>query len=290
MGKADFHTHTFHSDGLLSPNALFIKVKSYGITTIAITDHDSIEHIPKEMELAKQYDLHFIPGCEVSAYQGGKDYHIVALNFVVDNPSFVEYFQNYNSERLKRAEIIVRKFNNLGIEITLEDILREANNAPIVRPHIARAVAKKGYAKDSREVFSKYLYDNGPAYQPKINFSVKQAIELIHRAGGVAILAHPANFYTIEELQRCVKDGIDGIEVYHPLHSSDLSKFYLDFAKKNNLLISGGSDFHNPETDEKNLGRYSVTETEVELILEKAKKNRSKPIFKHIWSKLFSFL
>lgn len=289
MGKADFHTHTFHSDGLLSPNALFIKVKSFGISTIAITDHDSIEHIPKEMELAKQYNLQFIPGCEVSAYQGGKDYHIVALNFVVDDPFFMEYFQNYNTERLKRAEIIIRKFNNLGINITLEDVLKEANNAPIVRPHIARVIAKKGYAKNVREVFSRFLYDNGPAYQPKITFPVRKAVELIQSAGGVAILAHPANFFTNQELERCVKDGIDGIEVYHPLHSGEQSKFYLEFAKKNNLLVSGGSDFHNPETDEKNLGRYSVTDLETELILQKSKKNRSKPLFKHIWSKLFSF-
>ncbi len=290
MGKADFHTHTFHSDGLLSPNALFIKVKSFGITTISITDHDSIEHIPKEIELAKQYSLQFIPGCEVSAFQGGKDYHIIALNFVVDDSGFVEYFRNYNNERLKRAEIMIRKFNNLGISITLEEIMKEANTAPIVRPHIARVVAKKGYAKDAKEVFSKYLYDNGPAYQPKITFPVKKAVELIHSAGGVAILAHPANFYTTQELLSCVADGIDGIEVYHPLHSSEQSKFFLEFAKKNKLLVSGGSDFHNPETDERNLGRYAVTDFETELIVEKSKKNRSKPIFKQIWSKLFSFL
>lgn len=289
MAKADFHTHTFHSDGLLSPNALFIKAKSFGITTISITDHDSIEHIPREIELAFQNQIAFIPGCEVSAYQSGKDYHIIALNFVVDDPAFAEYFQNYNIERFKRAEIIVRKFNNLGVLITIEDVLKEANNAPIVRPHIARAVAKKGYTRDSREVFSKFLYDNGPAYQPKIVIPVKNVVELIHKAGGVAILAHPANFYTVNELEKCVKDGIDGIEVYHPLHSGELSKFYLEFAQKYNLLISGGSDFHNPETDEKNLGRYSITEREVELILEKSKKNRSKPIFKQIWSKLFSF-
>lgn len=290
MGKVDFHTHTFHSDGLLSPNALFIKATSCGITTISITDHDSIEHIPKEIELSKQYDLRFVPGCEVSAYQGGKDYHIIALNFVIDDSIFLDYFRNYNIERLKRAEIIIRKFNILGIKITLEDILEEAKNAPIVRPHIARVVAKKGYAKDSREVFSKFLYDNGPAYQPKITFPVKKAVELIHSAGGVAILAHPANFYSINELEMCIKDGIDGIEVYHPLHGIEQTKFYLDFAKKNNLLVSGGSDFHNPETDEKNLGRYSVTDLESELIIEKSVKNRSKPIFKHIWSKLFSFL
>ncbi len=289
MGKADFHTHTYHSDGLLSPNELFIKVKSYGINTISITDHDTIEHIPNEIELAKKHDLEFIPGCEVSAYQSGKDYHIVALNFEFDDQNLLEYFQNYHQERLKRAEIIVRKFNNLGIDINIQDILEESKNAPIVRPHIARAIVNKGYARDTREVFSKFLYDNGPAYQPKINFPVKEAVELIHRAGGVAILAHPANFYTIQELEKCIQQGIDGIEIYHPLHSSDLSKFYLELANKHNLLISGGSDFHNPETDEKNLGRYSISDKEVEMILERSKKVRLKPIFKQIWSKLFGF-
>ena len=289
MGKADFHTHTFHSDGLLSPNSLFIKAKSYGINIISITDHDNIEHIPEEISLAEQHNVQFIPGCEVSAYQSGKDYHIIALNFELDNKNFKEYFENYNKERLKRAEIIVRKFNKLGFDLKLEDILLESKNAPIVRPHIARAFVKKGYAKDTKEVFSKFLYDNGPAYQPKIVFPVKDAVELIHRAGGVAILAHPANFYTIEELEKCVKQGIDGIEVYHPLHNSEHTRFYIQFALNHNLLVSGGSDFHNPETDEKNLGKYSITEREVEAILEHSKKIRSKPIFKQIWSKLFSF-
>lgn len=289
MGRADFHTHTFHSDGLLSPNALFLKLKNYGITTVAITDHDSIEHIPKHIELAQKHNLDFYPGCEVSAYQGGKDYHIIAINFDYENEILKNYFENYHNERLKRAEIIVRKFNNLGIKITIEDILKESGNAPIVRPHIARAVVRKGFAKDTKEVFTKYLYDNGPAYQPKILYPVKKAVDLIHSAGGVAILAHPANLYNMYELERCVKEGIDGIEVYHPLHSMELTKFYKDFAQKHNLLISGGSDFHNPETDEKNLGTYSISLIEVEKIIEKSNKIRSKPIFKHIWSKFFSF-
>lgn len=289
MGKADLHTHTFHSDGLLSPNALFILFKYRGIDVISITDHDTIEHIPTELELAQKHNLQFIPGCEVSAYQSGKDYHIIALNFEINDQNLLEYFQNYNIERMKRAEIIVRKFNNLGIDIKIDDILKESKNAPIVRPHIARALVKKGYANDIREVFSKFLYDNGPAYQPKINFPVKEAVDLIHKSGGVAILAHPANFYTVQELEKCVQQGIDGIEVYHPLHSSELTKYYLEFALKYNLLISGGSDFHNPEIDEKNIGRYSVTEREVDIILDRSKKIRSKPIFKQIWSKLFSF-
>lgn len=284
--KVDLHTHTVHSDGLYSPNILFRKAKSKGIKCISITDHDTISNIPVEAELARENGLEFIYGCEVSAFQGGKDYHIIALNFDLDKVAFREHFDNYVVERLQRAEIISKKFAKLGIKITMQDILDQALNAPIGRPHIARAVVKRGYAKDPREVFVKYLYDHGPAYQAKSNLSVKKVIDLIHSAGGVAILAHPATFFTAEELESVVKDGIDGIEVNHPLHNLEFRKFYSDFAKKNNLLTSGGSDFHGSNDDENNLGKSYVTEKELEKILEKSAKNRTKPIFKHIFSKL----
>ncbi|OGU57256.1 MAG: hypothetical protein A2X64_10885 [Ignavibacteria bacterium GWF2_33_9] len=287
MGKADLHNHTFHSDGLFSPNALMIKAKKKGIEHIAITDHDTISNIPQEAELAKGFGLDFIYGCEVSAFQGGKDYHIVALDFQLDTPKFVEHFDNYFTERMQRAETMVKKFSSLGINISIESIIEQAGNAPIGRPHVARAVVKAGYAKDSREVFHKFLYDHGPAYQPKSNLSVKKVIELIHSAGGVAILAHPANFFNMDEIHRVVKDGIDGIEVNHPLHNQDLRQFYGDFAQKNNLLISGGSDFHGSNDDENNIGTSFVTEKEVAKIREASKKIRSKPIFKHLFMKLF---
>lgn len=287
MSKADLHTHTHHSDGLYSPNILLRKAKGRGIEHIAITDHDTISNIPEEAELAKELGLDFIFGCEVSAFQGGKDYHIIALNFELDNSQFNKHFENYLVEREQRAEIIVKKFAALGITITIQDIFDEAGNAPIARPHIARAVVKKGYAKDVRDVFARFLYDNGPAYHAKSNLKVEKVIDMIHHAGGVAILAHPANFFTFEELSRVVKDGIDGIEIHHPLHNQDLKRFYSDFAKKNNLLISGGSDFHGSNDDENNLGSSYVTDKELDLILEASKQIRTKPIFKHFLSKLF---
>lgn len=290
MGSADFHTHTFHSDGILSPNALFIKAKEHNISLISITDHDTIEHIPREIEIAKSQDIDFICGCEVSAYQGGKDYHIIALNFDYESQKFKQHFVNYAKERIRRAEVIAKNFATLGINITMEDILNEANNAPIARPHIARAVVKAGYAKNVREVFSKYLHDRGAANEPKIDLSVKFVIDLIHDANGVAILAHPSNFFTIDELEKVVKDGIDGIEVFHPLHSSDLTIFYKDFARAHSLLVSGGSDFHNPETDEKNFGTYSIDLETAEKIIEYSKTPRKTSLIKQIFPKLFSLL
>jgi predicted metal-dependent phosphoesterase TrpH len=290
MGRADFHTHTFHSDGILSPNALFIKAKERGISFISITDHDTIEHIPREIEIAKSQSIDFVWGCEVSAYQEGKDYHIVALNFDYESQKFKHHFENYAKERLRRAEVIANNFTALGIKITMEDILKEANNAPIARPHIARAVVKAGYAKNIREVFTKYLNDRGSANEPKINLSVKFVVDLIHAANGVAILAHPSNFFTIDELENVVKDGIDGIEVFHPLHSSDMTRYYQDFARAHNLLVSGGSDFHNPDTDEKNFGKYSIDLETAEKIIEYSKTPRKTSFFKQIFPKLFSFL
>ncbi len=289
MGKADLHTHTSFSDGMCSPDILFRKAKSRGITHIAITDHDTIHNISEEMELARQHNLEFITGCEVSAFQNGKDYHILALNFVSDNKNFIEHFENYEIERQRRAEIISKKFEKLGIKISMENILEQSGKSPIGRPHIARAVVKAGYAQDPKEVFSKYLYDNGPAYEAKSNLSVKKVVDLIHSAGGVAVLAHPAYFFSIDELEKVVADEIDGIEVNHPLHNDEMRKFYINFATNYNLLITGGSDFHGINDDEKNLGQSFIPSSYLEQIFDKTKKIRSRPIFKHIWSKLFSF-
>lgn len=290
MGKADLHTHTVYSDGLHTPDIVMRKAKAKGISLISITDHDSISHISEERELAKKLGLEFIPGCEVSAFQNGKNYHILALNFDPDVKSFIEHFEEYEIERTKRAEIIAQKFTKLGMKISIDEIIEQSGNSPIGRPHIARAIVKAGYAQDQREVFAKYLYDNGPAYQAKSNLSVKKVVNLIHQAGGVAILAHPAYFFTIDELEKVVIDGIDGIEINHPLHNEEMKKFYINFAKSNNLLISGGSDFHGFNDDEKNLGQSFIPSSYVEQIIEKTKKIRSKPIFKHVWSKLFSLL
>jgi hypothetical protein len=290
MGKADLHTHTVFSDGLFAPEIVMRKAKSKGISVISITDHDTISHIAEEKEIANQLGLEFIPGCEVSAYQNGKNYHILALNFDPDVKSFIEHFEEYEIERAKRAEIIAAKFTKLGMKISIDEIIEQSGNSPIGRPHIARAIVKAGYAQDQREVFSKYLYDNGPAYQAKSNLSVQKVVNLIHQAGGVAILAHPAYFFSIDELEKVVSEGIDGIEVNHPLHNDEMKKFYINFATSNKLLLSGGSDFHGFNDDEKNLGQSFIPSSYAEKIIDATKKIRSKPIFKHVWSKLFCFL
>ena len=160
MGKADLHTHTVYSDGLYTPDIVMRKAKAKGISLISITDHDSISHISEERELAKKLGLEFIPGCEVSAFQNGKNYHILALNFDPDVKSFIEHFEEYEIERTKRAEIIAQKFTKLGMKISIDEIIEQSGNSPIGRPHIARAIVKAGYAQDQREVFAKYLYDN----------------------------------------------------------------------------------------------------------------------------------
>ncbi|MBP7214842.1 MAG: PHP domain-containing protein [Candidatus Kapabacteria bacterium] len=290
MSKANLHTHTLFSDGLLSAEELYKLAKADGIDILSITDHDTIEHIPEEIELAKNEGVDFLIGCEVSAYQNRKDYHILAYNFDSGDENLIKYFEKYKIARLKRAEGITHRFNALKMGLKIDDILKESKNAPIARTHIARAVVNAGLAKDTREVFSKYLYDNGPAYIPKPYTSCKEIIDLIHHSGGVAVLAHPSNFYSIKELENLKKDGIDGIEVIHPLHSIQLQKFFRNFARKYNLIETGGSDFHGSEYDFVNFSSYYTDENTVEKIIEKSKIIRSKSIFKHIWPKLFSFL
>ena len=289
MQKANLHTHTYYSDGLSSPQELFTLANAKDVKIISITDHDTVEHIPEEIELANEMDIEFLIGCEVSAYQNRKDYHILAYNFDPTDSELIEYFEKYKVLRLRRAEGIAHRFNTLKINLKIDDILKESKNAPIARTHIARAIVNAGLAKNTREVFSKYLYDNGPAYIAKPNTSCKEIIDLIHHSGGVAVLAHPANFYSIKELENLKRDGIDGIEVTHPLHSTQLQTFFTNFAKKYNLIKTGGSDYHGNEYELENFSNFTTDDTTLQKIIEKTKEIRSKSIFKHIWPKLFSF-
>ena len=289
MQKANLHTHTYFSDGLSSPQDLFSLANAKDVKIISITDHDTIEHIPEEIEFAKEQGIEFMVGCEVSAYQNRKDYHILAYNFDYSDSELIEYFEKYKILRLRRAEGIAHRFNALKINLKIDDILKESNNAPIARTHIARAIVNAGLAKDTREVFSKYLYDNGPAYIAKPNTSCKDIIELIHHSGGIAVLAHPSNFYSIKELENIKRDGIDGIEVVHPLHSPQLQTFFRNFAKKYNLIETGGSDYHGNNYEIDNFSVFVTDESILEKIIERTKTIRSKLIFKHIGPKFFSF-
>lgn len=264
--KADLHTHTNFSDGVHTPEELIRKVKYAGINCLSITDHDNVDAIEEAIEIGKKYNVSIIPGCEISSEHNGKETHILAYFLDYKNDELLNYLHNFRKERMKRAEKIVQRLNQLKIPIKLSEVLKYVKgNASIGRPHIAIALVEGRYIDNYYEVFNNYLGDDKPAYVKKPNISSKEAIQLINRCGGLSFIAHPGkNLRDSNTLFELIEHGVDGIEVIHPSHSEYDVEYFRDIASQYFLLESGGSDFHGGKINDSSiLGKYFVNENKI---------------------------
>lgn len=272
--KADLHMHTSYSDGVLSPSELVTKCHSRNLSVISITDHDSVEAFPEACEQASAFNMEVIPGVELSATTSEREYHILGYFIDCKNQRLLDYLTFFRLERLRRAERIVEKLNNLNIPLKFDAVLEKAKQGAIGRPHIAMALVDEGFISSYQEAFEKYIGNSCPAYEKKFVMSPEQTIQLIASAGGISVLAHPGRSTNSEMLQSIISAGIDGIEVIHPSHPQELTKNYQDIASQYFLISSGGSDYHGGKrNDDMSLGRFCI-----ELTLVDAMKKR---LFSH---------
>jgi len=265
--KADLHTHTICSDGALSPYELVKKAKAGGLSAISITDHDSVAAIPDALEFGKEFGVEIISGVELSATFEDKEVHI--LGYFVDYKSqrLLDYLTFFRHERIKRAERIVAKLNNLQVPLRIESVMEHAGTGSVGRPHIAAALVDEGITKSYQESFDRYIGNGGPAYERKFQFSPAEAVQLVASSGGLSFLAHPGRYTTDGMLQHLIKAGIDGIEVIHPSHTQEHMLHYRGVVSEYYLLESGGSDFHGgKKNDEAVFGNYFVDGNKVDAM------------------------
>ncbi len=263
---ADLHTHTTFSDGGNSPCALVRLAKSKGISALGITDHDSVNGINQAIECGKEYGIDIIPGVELSTDVNDKEIHLLGYFIDHEDKDLQSYLQFFREERAFRAKRIVKKLNDMNVEIEFEEILQEARNSAIGRPHIANVLISKGVVDSYQAAFQKYLGDYAPAFERKIHVSLQSAIKLINDAKGLAFLAHPGKMPE-DLLQTVLASKIDGIEVVHPSHNDSRTKFYRGIVNQYCLLASGGSDFHGGiKNDEDNFGKYVISFDSVQEI------------------------
>ncbi len=271
--KVDLHIHTNHSDGYYSPIEIIQKVKEAGIDIISITDHDNLSAIYEASSFGKELGIEVIPGLELSSDIGDREVHILGYFIDPDNRELERYLKFFREERLKRALRIVNKLKALGFSISIEDVLEQAKNSAIGRPHIAQAMLEKGLVTNYYEAFNKYIGNNGPAFEKKVHISPQSVVKIISDAGGLSFIAHPGNMpeTLIKEL---IEEGIDGIEVIHPSHNSFLAHFYKGIVNEYFLLECGGSDFHGGKReDEENLGKYFTSISVIEAMRKRLIKN-----------------
>ena len=244
--KFDLHLHTTASDGEYSPAELVRKAAACGLKVIAITDHDTLDGVDEAQRAGEALGVRVIAGVELSTKFEGKTVDI--LGYDLKRPEELRrYLADMRRARENRAQVILDKFNAIGMPLTMEDVLEFSGGGVIARPHIAKAVVKKGYVADYQTVFDEYLADGKPCAIDKTALSPEEAIRLIHEAGGKAVLAHPAYLEDEALIERLLRFPFDGIEVWHRNHTPEDAARFRRLAERHGLMMTGGSDFHNDE-------------------------------------------
>ncbi|MFP4015521.1 MAG: PHP domain-containing protein [Halanaerobiales bacterium] len=247
---ADLHFHSIYSDGNNTPAELIEMAISKGIDTVALSDHDTVEGVAEMIEIGNEKGVEVIPAIEFSTYQGEVEMHILGYYIDYRSKTFLSKIHSLFRERIARSRKMVKKLNDIGININYQDVVKTAGDKYVGRPHIARAMISAGYINNIEEAFTEdYIGNRGKAYVSKDNLSPLEAIELIHKAGGIAVLAHP---YLINDgapfdkngIINLANQGLEGIEVFHSKQSQEISEYYLKIARELDLLVTGGSDFH----------------------------------------------
>lgn len=253
----DLHTHSTASDGARAPAEVVRAAKEAGLSAIALTDHDTLAGLSEAHEEGARVGVRVVRGIELSAVEGQHETHILGLH-LSDVAEMEHRLVDLRQMRMRRAERIVERLNAMGIPMRLEAVLKEADGGAVGRPHVARAMIAGGWALDLREAFEKYLGNGRSAFVAKEKLLMRDAIELIHRARGIAILAHPAQTGTRERVATLVSEGLDGVEVLHPSHSNEDSQRLDALVTEFKLVRSGGSDWHGALDGARTLGMMRV--------------------------------
>jgi hypothetical protein len=244
MKFADLHLHTSFSDGTFSPEELAGHGQRLGFAAMALTDHDSVEGCARMAAACGAAGIEFITGAELTAEHDDTEVHLLGYFLDTQNKRFLAEIAKFQAVRQNRIREMVARINELNIPLEAESVFALANCKSPGRPHVARAMVEAGFCKTADEAFARFLKKNRPAWVPKAKMSALEGVELIHQAGGLAVMAHPGLNRTDEIIPALVNAGLDGIECFHTKHSTAMSERYLEMADKFHLLVTGGSDCH----------------------------------------------
>ncbi|OGR82121.1 MAG: hypothetical protein A2901_07660 [Elusimicrobia bacterium RIFCSPLOWO2_01_FULL_54_10] len=269
--RVDLHSHTTYSDGTLEPEELVSTAHKLGITHLAVTDHDSTGSLDAARAKAKELGMTLIPGIEINTREMAA-VHILGYYIDDSDASFQKILDHHRRLRTQRAAMILEKLAKMGIKISLSDFDHREGAAAIGRPHIADKLREKGIVFSRQEAFDKFLARGKPGYVFYEGPSPKDAIEAILSCKGVPVVAHPGFSVSGQAILDLAKLGLQGIETFYPSHNPDQVRNFMDIAKKNDLLATGGSDYHGPGSGHERLGEMDVPEKIVEELLARKQK------------------
>ena len=243
----DLHLHTTASDGRCSPQELVDRAAAAGVTTIGVTDHDTTAAIDETGAAARARGIEVIAGIEITAMDAGRDVHVLGYFIDPGDIHLSTFLAGQRTRRITRVNAIGDCLARLGMPIDIVPLVaraKEQSGYSIGRPQIARAMIAAGYVADTREAFDRWLATGRPAFVPRTGPPTREVIEIIHAAGGVASLAHPGQTGVDARIAAYAESGLDALEVFHPDHDKASTDKYRGVARRLNLLVTGGSDFH----------------------------------------------
>ncbi len=247
MDTIDLHTHSTFSDGTFTPSQLVKYAEEKGLKAFALTDHDTTEGIKEAKSIETNVEV--ISGVEISTRYDKKEIHIVGLYVNENDADLNKQLKYYREKRVTRNFEILEKLNSLGVDITIDDVKESCTGDVISRAHIAKALVSKGFVGSYTEAFDRYLGDNKCAYVPRETLNYEESMELITKAGGVPVLAHPLLYKmsdtNLENMMvKLRQKGLKAVEVYYSTHSNSDTQHVMAMANRVGLIYSGGSDFH----------------------------------------------
>ena len=245
----DLHLHTTASDGRLTPGELVDLAAASGLRVMAVTDHDTTAAVADVQACARGKGLEAVAGIEITAVLAGRDIHMLAYFVDIADAPFQRFLTSQRAVRVARLEAIGARLAELGVPVRLEAALalaRLQSSVSVGRPQVARALVAAGHVKDMREAFDRWLGNGRPGFVPRAGHPPVEIIPIVHAAGGIISIAHPGRTQIDDELATLRDAGLDAIEVYHSDHDEATTARYAALATELGLLVTGGSDFHDP--------------------------------------------
>ena len=281
MKFADLHLHTHFSDGTFSPEELAGHGQRLGFAAMALTDHDSVEGCARMADACGAAGIELITGTELTAEHSDIELHLLGYFVDTQNEKLLADLARFQTVRQDRIREMAARLKGLNVPLEAETVFALANCKSPGRPHVARALVKAGLCKSLDEAFERYLKKNRPAWVPKAKMSALEGIELIHQAGGLAVMAHPGLNRTDDVILALVEAGLDGIECFHTKHSTAMSGRYLELAGKFHLLVTGGSDCHGFSKGKPLIGTVRLPYEHVEKLKQAAAARHSSLVTGH---------
>jgi len=277
--RVDLHIHSKYSDGILSMKDITNALCLNGVRIFSLTDHDTIDGIEEAIFEAKKHSLEFIPGIEISTEFENREVHILGYYIDHKNADFINHLKKFKENRYNRANRIIEKLEREGLVFKDINLEKEVNHGVLGRPHIADILIEEGYVKTRREAFVKYLSKGTIGYIPRKKVTVAQAVSIIKKAQGIPVLAHPGLSFLNTQLDEVIALGIEGIEVWHPDHNLTLIDYFYNYAQRNNLIMTGGTDWHG-DKNYKTLNYFKLPYENI-LRMKKMKRDNLDPVYQN---------